>query len=111
FSHWRLLEAGGTDRLTQLDALLGKDAHPRERARCQIDLALVSVLLAGCAGPQWHYTESATRSHFAGAEGLAVAAFHAFTSGLFSSDPTQPLQVDATGLRALSPQRLGAALQ
>ena len=110
-SRWRHFEAGGTDRLKQLDQLLGKEIDARQRARAHIDLVLVSVLLDAGAGPYWHYTEPATGKRFTRSEGLGVASFHAFTSGLFSSNPDHPLQADAAGLRALVTDRLGDAFQ
>ena len=110
-SRWRHLEAGGVDRLSKLDELLGPQATPRERARVQIDLVLVSVLLDADAGADWHYVESASGQRFTRSEGLGVASFHAFTSGLFSSDPDHPLRVDAAGLRGLVTDRLGDAFQ
>lgn len=110
-SRWRHFEAGNVDRLAQLDALLGDKVTPRERARVQIDLALVSVLLDAGAGPDWRYVEPATGQTFTRSEGLGVASFHAFTSGLFSSDPDHPLRADAAGLRALITDRLAQAFQ
>ncbi|MCR8960864.1 URC4/urg3 family protein [Variovorax sp. S2] len=110
-SRWRHFEAGGVDRLKQLDALLGDHIDARQRARAHIDLVLVSVLLDAGAGPNWHYTEPATGQRFTRSEGLGVASFHAFTSGLFSSDPDHPLQADAAGLRGLVTDRLGDAFQ
>jgi len=110
-SRWRHFEAGGVDRLARLDALLGEDVTPRERARVQIDLALVSVLLDAGAGPDWHYVEPASGQRFTRSEGLGVASFHAFTAGLFSSDAERPLQADAAGLRGLSGDRLAEAFQ
>lgn len=109
-SRWRHFEAGGVNRLAELDALLG-DADPRQRARAHLDLVLVSVLLDAGAGPDWHYIETANGQRFTRSEGLGIASFHAFTSGLFSSDPAQPLQADAAGLRALVTDRLGDAFQ
>lgn len=110
-SRWRHFEAGGVDRRAELDALIGKDATARERARTHIDLALVSVLLDAGAGADWRYVESASGETFTRSEGLAVASFYAFTSGLFSSDPDRPLQADAAGLRGLVADRLGEAFQ
>lgn len=110
-SRWRHFEAGGVDRLAKLDELLGPQVTARERARVQIDLVLVSVLLDAGAGPDWHYVESATGQRFTRSEGLGVASFHAFTSGLFSSDRDHPLRVDAAGLRGLVTDRLGDAFQ
>lgn len=110
-SRWRHFEAGGVDRLGELNALIGKEASARERARAQIDLALVSVLLDAGAGPDWHYVDTSSGERLTRSEGLAVACFHAFTAGLFSSDPAHPLQVDSAGLRGLVADRLGAAFQ
>jgi hypothetical protein len=113
-SRWRHFEAGGVDRLAQLNTALGA-AAPAERARAQIDLALVSVLLDAGAGPDWCYHEAAVGEHpaqeFSRSEGLGVASFHAFMAGLFSSDPAQPLQADAAGLGAVTSERLGQAFQ
>ncbi|MDP3170190.1 MAG: URC4/urg3 family protein, partial [Polaromonas sp.] len=113
-SRWRHFEAGGVDRLAQLNAALGA-AGPAERARAQIDLALTSVLLDAGAGPDWCYHEAAVGEHPAQelnrSEGLGVASFHAFMGGLFSSDPAHPLQADAAGLQAVTSERLGHAFQ
>ncbi|WPB55226.1 URC4/urg3 family protein [Xylophilus sp. GOD-11R] len=109
-SRWRHFEAGGVDRRARLDKLLGPVGQA-ERARAQIDLALVSVLLDAGAGPGWRYAESASGQEFSRSEGLGVASFHAFTAGLFSSDPARPLQVDAAGLRGLVTDHLAQAFQ
>lgn len=109
-SRWRHFEAGGIARKAQLDARLAGLAAPA-RARAMIDLALVSVLLDAGAGPDWMYHEAASGQRFTRSEGLAVASFHAFMGGLFSSDPEHPLQVDAAGLRGLVGDRLAAAFQ
>ena len=59
-SRWRHFEAGGVDRLAELDAALAtNDASPTDRARAHIDLVVVSVLLDAGAGPKWSYEESA----------------------------------------------------
>lgn len=108
-SRWRHFEAGGIDRRAQLDALLG-DASAPDKARAQIDLALISVLLDAGAGSDWRYEEDGQT--FTRSEGLGVASFHAFCTGLFSSDPANhPLRADAAGLRALSTEQLAQALQ
>ncbi|TWO69999.1 DUF1688 family protein [Caenimonas sedimenti] len=109
-SRWRHFEAGGVDRKAQLDKLLA-NAEPVTRAHSMIDLTVVSVLLDAGAGADWKYVESASGQTFTRSEGLGVASFHAFTAGMFSSDKSRPLQVDAEGLRALVADRLGAAFQ
>jgi hypothetical protein len=109
-SRWRHFEAGGVDRRDQLVRVLGNVPNA-VRAECMIDLAFVSVLLDGGAGPDWKYAEPATGRTYTRSEGLAVASFHAFTSGMFSSDKDHPLRADAEGLRALLTDHLAAALQ
>jgi hypothetical protein len=109
-SRWRHFEAGGVDRKALLDKRLG-DAHPAERARAYIDLAVVSVLLDAGAGADWKYMEPATGQTFARSEGLGVASFHAFMASMFSSDPARPLQADAAGLRGVVGDRLAEAFQ
>jgi hypothetical protein len=109
-SRWRHFEAGGVDRKARLLELLDPLPHIA-RAHALIDLTIVSVLLDGGAGPDWKYTEAATGQTFTRSEGLAVASWHAFVGGLFSSDANRPLQVDADGLRALVPEHLARAFQ
>lgn len=108
-ARWRHFAAGGTDRWGALAArLAGED--PAETARRRFDLCVVSVLLDAGAGPGWSYTEP-DGTRLARSEGLGVASLHAFAAGLFSSDPANPLRVDAAALRALDAPRLAAAFQ
>ncbi|HYW58688.1 MAG TPA: URC4/urg3 family protein [Polaromonas sp.] len=113
-SRWRHFEAGGVDRLARFNHALAS-ATPVERARAQIDLALVSVLLDAGAGPDWRYLEAAkghnAEQAYTRSEGLGVASFHAFMAGLFSSDPQHPLQADAAGLQAVTTDKLAQAFQ
>lgn len=109
-SRWRHLEAGGVDRKAQLERLMAGLPRPG-RTHAMVDLTFVSVLLDAGAGPDWKYVEPATGHTYTRSEGLAVASFHAFTSGLFSGDPDHPLQVDAQGLRALVTDHLAGAFQ
>jgi hypothetical protein len=109
-SRWRHFEAGGVDRKAHLDKLLG-DVPAATRARAYIDLTVVSVLLDAGAGPDWKYAEPSSGQTFTRSEGLAVASFHAFTAGMFSSDRNRPLQVDSAGLRGLVTDHLAAAFQ
>jgi uncharacterized protein DUF1688 len=102
-SRWRHFEAGGIDRRTELGA--GLDA------RAMVDLTVVSVLLDAGAGADWRYDETISGQRFSRSEGLGVASWHAFTSGLFSSDPTDPLRADAAALTRLDAERLAEAFQ
>jgi hypothetical protein len=72
---------------------------------------VVSVLLDAGAGPAWRYREAGSGRVLSRSEGLAVASFHAFRTGLFSSEPGRPLQADADGLARLTPGELAAAFQ
>ena len=133
-SRWRHFEAGGVDRKGELDALLA-GRPVAEQARARVDLTLVSVLLDAGAGADWRYQEGplpraggglgwgsnagtspAPHPHpglppprgkgsYTRSEGLGVASFRAFMQGRFSSDPGDPLRVDAAAL-----QRVDAAL-
>lgn len=109
-SRWRHFEAGGVDRRGQLLELLG-DAPEATRARAMIDLTVVSVLLDAGAGSDWKYVDAASGQTYSRSEGLAVASFHAFKAGLFSSDRRHLLQADAQGLRSIVTDRLAEVLQ
>ena len=109
-SRWRHFEAGGVDRRSHLNAKLA-DLDTVERARAQIELTIVSVLLDAGAGADWSYREATTGQRFTRSEGLGVASFHAFIGGMFSSDAMRPCQADAAGLKAVTTERLAAAFQ
>jgi len=109
-SRWRHFEVGGIDRKAQLDALLAHLPLPL-RGHAMIDLVFVSVLLDAGAGPDWKYVEPATGQTYTRSEGLAVASFHAFVAGMFSSDKDHPLRADSAGLRGLVTDHLAAAFQ
>jgi len=107
-SRWRHFTVGGVDRTASLVAALD-DVSPGDRARAMIDLTVVSVLLDAGAGADWGFVENGVR--YRRSEGLAVASWHGFVEGAFSSDPDRPLQVDADALRALTDDDLAAVLQ
>lgn len=100
--------AGGRDRLGELEGHLGS---ARVRARALTDLIVTSVLLDAGAGPDWRFVEPGTQIEARRSEGLALASFHCFTSGLFSSDPANPHQADAEGLSRVTSQALASAFQ
>ncbi|MBE1548493.1 hypothetical protein GGC64_002517 [Mycobacterium sp. OAS707] len=98
-SRWRHFEAGGVQRKAELDG------------PAMVDLTVVSVLLDAGAGPDWSYLETSTGQRFSRSEGLGVASWHAFCSGLFSTDAARPSQADAAGLRGVTAERLAEAFQ
>lgn len=109
-SRWRHFEIGGKSRLEQLRASLS-EYSPIEQAKSKLDLAIISVLLDAGAGAKWHYQEPQTNQIYSRSEGLAVASFHAFYQGLFSSNPEHPYQVDSLALQNLTQPALEIAFQ
>ncbi|MBD0268839.1 MAG: URC4/urg3 family protein [Cyanobacteria bacterium Co-bin8] len=109
-SRWRHFEVNGESRLTLLEPELSA-MDPLERARTLFDLAVTSVLLDAGAGAQWQYVEPETKQVFQRSEGLAIASFHCFKAGLFSSQPHQPWQADASSLTQLTAEDLATAFQ
>jgi hypothetical protein len=110
-SRWRHFGAGGVDRAGALETRLAPLGSP-EALRARFDLVVTSVLLDAGAGPRWHFREPGTGLVFGRSEGLAVASFHMFTAGGFSSAPdTAPLRADAANLRALDEATLGRHFQ
>ena len=109
-ARWRHFVVAGIDRWGVLD--LGANfADAGERGRAAYDLAIVSVLLDAGAGPDWSYRDAVSGKQVARSEGLALASLDMFAAGLFSSDPAQPLRVDATALKRLDPAALAAGFQ
>jgi len=109
-SRWRHFEAGGVDRKAELDARLNGRSQAAV-ARARIDLALVSVLLDAGAGNRWQFRERESGQLFARSEGLAVASFRAFMAGRFSSEPGDPLRVDAKALATLDARAMAEVFQ
>ncbi len=108
-SRWRHFAAGGRDRWMELSRELGA-CNPSERARVRFDLAATSVLLDAGAGGRWRYHEAGGAT-YGRSEGLAVASFHLFRSGAFSSDPRYPWRADSAALTGLDLAKLANGLQ
>jgi hypothetical protein len=83
----------------------------QERTRRLIDLFVVSVLLDAGAGTKWQYKSKETGRIYRRSEGLAVASLEMFKAGAFSSDASQPCQVDSVGLKRLTVDHLARGLQ
>ena len=109
-ARWRAFAVGECDRWGSLVA--ARDwADERELGRAAIDLATVSVLTDAGAGPRWAYAEAATGETFARSEGLAVASLAMFASGIFSSEPFDPLRADARALAGLTAEEFEDGFQ
>lgn len=81
------------------------------RARAAFDLVIASVLLDAGAGPGWQYRDAATGLQATRSEGLALASLRWFAHGGLSSDPYDPLRVDAAALRSLNANALNRVFQ
>jgi hypothetical protein len=108
-SRWRHFAVGGVDRWAMLQQQLAGERR-EEIARIGFDLAVTSVLLDAGAGAAWRYREAGGGT-YARSEGLGVASFHLFRSGLFANDAGRPLRAEAAALSRLDGDRLAAAMQ
>jgi len=108
---WQHFDVGGRPRIDQLLASWPSQIDAQERTRRLIDLFLVSVLLDAGAGSKWSYKSKESGRIYRRSEGLAVASLEMFKAGLFSSDPTEPCQVDGAGLKRLNVEQLAKGLQ
>lgn len=108
---WQHFNAGGRDRIAELLSSWPHEIDPSERCRRLIDLFLVSVLLDAGAGTSWSYKSKQNGRIYKRSEGLAIASFEMFKDGLFSSNKQQRHQVDASGLKELTVEKMAAGLQ
>src|SRR5665213_4213294 len=103
-SRWGHFRAGGVDRASDFDKRLGP-LDALAKARAKLDLVITSVLLDAGAGPEWSYREEASKQNYNRSEGLGVASYHMFCSGVMSAD-RKSLRADAPGLKSLSAEDL-----
>ncbi|TCD69763.1 hypothetical protein EIP91_006299 [Steccherinum ochraceum] len=110
---WRHLDAGRArvEPLISKWKALASPPDTKEICKRLIDLFLVSVLLDAGAGNVWTYHETTSGQKFSRSEGLGVASINMFEEGFFSSDPSNPHQVDADGLLRITAQKTSAAMQ
>lgn len=109
-SRWRHFEAAGIDRIKKLGIQLAP-LPVEEQGKCLCELVILSVFLDAGAGKNWRYKERSTGLVLTRSEGLAVASLELYLSGLPSSDPQQPLRIDAEPLQAFNSQTLAKAFQ
>ncbi|KAJ5637171.1 DUF1688-domain-containing protein [Penicillium lividum] len=108
---WQHFDVGGRPRINQLLQSWPSSIDAQERTRRLIDLFVVSVLLDAGAGTKWSYRSKESGKVYSRSEGLAVASLEMFKSGLFSSDPTEPCQVDGAALKNITVDKLAKAMQ
>ncbi len=100
-SRWGHFRAGGINRPSKLKKQLSS-LEPLERCRTELDLVITSVLLDAGAGAEWKYFEQESKAEFTRSEGLGVASYHMFLSGIMSGDQAS-LRADEVGLKKVSP--------
>lgn len=109
-SRWRHLEYDGVALLD--DLLKNYGIHDRdERARVAFDLVVISVLVDAGAGSSWRYQPLNGSRPLQRSEGLAIASYDLFVSGVFSSSRDNPLQADAQALSTLTEDVLARGFQ
>lgn len=115
---WRYVEGQGMDALAlpvqrqkseDLLAMLGAAAGPPATPGESAPASPSST--AGPAVPPSPAPFPAEKAVFTRSEGLGVASFRAFMAGVFSSDPSDPLRVDALALKRLDAAALRAVFQ
>lgn len=109
-ARWRHFKLAGNDLWSEI-AAKGRWPDAAAKGRSAFDLAIVSVLLDAGAGPDWRYRDGATGMQVARSEGLALASLHMFEAGAFSSDPKDPLRVDAERLARFTAEDLARGFQ
>jgi hypothetical protein len=109
-SRWRHFTMNEVNRWA---AIAGQTMWPDRaaRARAEFDLAMVSVFLDAGAGTSWRYRDPKTGLVVGRSEGLGLASLAMFADGVFSSDPTEPLRVDADVLANFSTADLERGMQ
>jgi hypothetical protein len=108
--HGRLahFSVGGRPRVQEL---MGQcEGDDLEKTRTVIDLIVTSVLLDAGSGNEWQFQENG--QFFSRSEGLAVASFHVFQEGHFSSAPLDtPTRADAFGLMQITAEHIRKGFQ
>lgn len=108
-SRWGHFRVGGINRVQDLQKKIEK-YDKLEKARIQLDLVVTSVLLDAGAGANWKFVENESQKTFSRSEGLGVASYHMFLSGIMSSDQKQ-LRADKQGLKNITNEDLNLYFQ
>jgi hypothetical protein len=105
---YRHFDVGGVPRLAQFAE---KIAHfpEEEQLAARFELVITSVLLDAGAGPNWQF-RGADGGVYARSEGLAVASYELFMSGLLGGGPRAP-RADVPGMTCLTTAALATAFQ
>jgi len=105
---YRHFDVGGVPRLQQFADKI-QHFSASEQLAARFELVISSVLLDAGAGPAWRY-RAADGGIYTRSEGLAVASYELFLSGILGGSPAAP-RADAIGLTSLTAHALGSAFQ
>lgn len=107
-SRFRHFDVGGVSRSRAFTERIAHESLDEQLA-LRTELVVTSVLLDAGAGAAWRFRERGG-GIYARSEGLAVASYHLFVDGGFSSQPGR-LCADAAGLAAFDGAALRRAFQ
>ncbi|WP_428673036.1 DUF1688 family protein [Roseibium sp.] len=107
---WRDFEAGGIDRWGALAGARGFESA-EEMLAATADLAVLGTMLRTMRPEGWIFEDPMTATRVSGRQASALAAFHMFASGSFSSQMSDPYRVDAETLIRLELEELASGLQ
>jgi uncharacterized protein DUF1688 len=107
---WRDFEAGGFDRWGALASARGFESA-EEMLVAAADLAIVAAYMKTRHPDGWVFEDLMTGTEATGTQASALAAFHMFAAGSFSSDMSDPYRVDAGSLIRMDIGELADALQ
>jgi Protein of unknown function (DUF1688) len=107
---WRDFEAGDFDRWGALASARGFESA-EEMLVAAADLAVIANYMKTRHPENWVFEDRMTATQAEGMQASALAAFHMFASGSFSSDMSDPYRVDAETLIRMDLGELADALQ
>ena len=105
---YRHFDVGGVPRLGQFAEKIQQFSGDEQLA-ARFELVITSVLLDAGAGSQWRY-RGADGGLYTRSEGLAVASYELYTSGLLGGSASRPC-ADGASLSTLSADVLARAFQ
>ncbi|MES0809902.1 DUF1688 family protein [Roseibium sp. SCPC15] len=107
---WRDFEAGGIDRWGAL-ASAREFQTAEEMLAASADLAVLACFMKTQAPENWVFKDPMTGTETSGNEASALAAFHMFAAGSFSTELSDPYRVDAQTLIRMDMEELASGLQ
>lgn len=107
---WRDFEVGDIDRWSALaNARAFESAE--ELLAAAADLAILGAYMKTMHPSGWTYEDQMTETRVSGNQASALATFHMFAAGSFSSEMTDPYRVDADTLIRMEKDELAFGLQ